>query len=228
MFVLNVGRASHFQWQRIGDFYDAQARSLLDGRWDMPKSVLGIEAIPVHGKNYMYFGPFPAFLRIPIVIFTHSLDGRLTQLSMLVAFVVLVVCACKIHWRIRVLVRGAGSVGHAEWIGVALFTFVLAGGSSLVYLASQASVYEEAIIWGVALAIAAFAAMLDFILHPSVRSLIATSIFATGSILSRATVGIGPVVGLALPRARSARAARECSHAESRRGTSARYLRSAP
>ena len=69
----------------LGGFYDLQAHSLLRGRLNVPAAPLLTEAIFLHGKAYMYYGPWPAVLRMPIALFTHQFDGRLTQLSMLLA-----------------------------------------------------------------------------------------------------------------------------------------------
>ena len=60
------------------NFFDFQARALMDGHlWVTPGS-LGIEAFHVDGREYMYFGPFPALLRIPVLWTTPEYDGRLT------------------------------------------------------------------------------------------------------------------------------------------------------
>ena len=69
-------------------FYDTQARSLLNGSWNVPSGSLGIEGFVIHGRTYTYFGPFPALLRIPIFLYTTRLDGRLTAPSMLLAWIV--------------------------------------------------------------------------------------------------------------------------------------------
>ena len=53
------------------NFFDFQARSLMDGHlWVRPGS-LGIEAFHVDGREYMYFGPFPA-LRAAVGMLTTS------------------------------------------------------------------------------------------------------------------------------------------------------------
>src|ERR687895_222770 len=62
----------------LGGFFDAQAHSLLDLRWDVPREVLSIEAFVVDGRSYMYFGPTPALLRLPVAAVTDHFDGRLT------------------------------------------------------------------------------------------------------------------------------------------------------
>ena len=59
-----------------GNFYDVQAHRMLDGDLSMPKSVLSIEGYEHDGNSYMYFGPAPAFLRLPTAALTDSLDGQ--------------------------------------------------------------------------------------------------------------------------------------------------------
>ena len=66
---------------------------------------MSIEGFVIGGRTYIYFGPMPAILRLPVLIFTHDLDGRLTQLSMLLALMVLMWAAARLHWRLRGLVR---------------------------------------------------------------------------------------------------------------------------
>ena len=60
----------------------------MDGHLWVPPGSLGIEAFHVDGREYMYFGPFPALLRIPVLWTTAEFDGRLTVVSMLLAYVV--------------------------------------------------------------------------------------------------------------------------------------------
>ena len=39
---------------------------------------MGIEGFVIDGRTYMYFGPFPALLRIPVLLVTHDFDGQMT------------------------------------------------------------------------------------------------------------------------------------------------------
>ena len=70
--VLFLGRVGLADERPAGDFYDAQARALFDGRWDLPPEVLSIEAFVVDGKTYTYFGPVPAILRMPVLAVTDE------------------------------------------------------------------------------------------------------------------------------------------------------------
>ncbi len=183
------------------DFYDAQARALLAGHWNMPASVLLIEGIVEHGRTYMYYGPVPAILRMPVLLVTHRLDGRLTQPSMLLAYLVALFFTARLGWKIRRLVAGDRDVSGAEALLVGVVMLVIGVGSSLFFLASDPIIYHEAELWGAALAIAAFDFLLSFLLRHSLLSAVLAGVFATLSILTRASVGAGPVAALALTAA---------------------------
>ncbi len=196
--MLTAGSWDLFRWQKMASFYDAQAHALLNGRWDVPQQVLGIESFTVHGKSYLYQGPVPALLRMPIVAFGDRLDGRLTQLSMLAAYVVIMMVVGHMSLRLRCMVRGDEPVTGVELVGLAGFMALLGGGSSLLYLASRAWVYHEALIWGVAFSIAAIDTLLGYLIKPSGRRLTLLSVLTTAALLSRASIGLGPLVALAL------------------------------
>ena len=187
----------------LGGFYDAQAHAWLHGRWNVPAGTLGIEGILRHGKTYLYFGPVPALLRLPIALVTHSADGRISQLSMLAAFIVAMVFLVRLVVRIRFLVRGNRPVTGFEIRIVGVTVFALGGASVLVFLAGLAVVYYEAALWGTALTIAAFDAMIDFTTSPRPRSFVIASGFSIAAILSRPSVGAAPAVALALLAARA-------------------------
>jgi len=197
--LLTGGTFDLFQWQRVGDFYDLQAHRLLGGHLSVNGLRLGVEAFTVHGNAYIYQGPIPAILRMPVVALAGgTFDGRLTQSSMLVAFAVTIVFACRLHWKARRFLRGDAPVGRAEAALVMLFTFALAGGSVVVYEASRAWVYHEALLWGCAFALASLDFMIAYIVRPTRPTLALSALFATCCLLTRASVGIGPVVGLGM------------------------------
>ena len=196
--MLAAGRLDLLRPGDLSHLYDSQAHSLLEGRWDMPRDDLGIEAWIVDGKAYMYFGPVPAILRMPVAVFTDQFDGRLTQLSMLAAFAVLLVFTTRLGWRVRGLARGNTPVGTLEAWAAGTFTFLLGAGSVVLFLASRPIVYHEAELWGAALAIAAYDFLLAFMLEPDRKSLAWAGVFAGLAFLTRGSVGGGPVAALAL------------------------------
>ena len=69
------------------NFYDLQARAMFHGRLNIPNGYMGIEAFIHDGRQYTYFGVFPSILRMPILLLTNRLDGKLTAPSMLLAWI---------------------------------------------------------------------------------------------------------------------------------------------
>ena len=124
-------------------------------------SSLGIEAFVVGGRHYLYFPPFPALLRMPLLALTDRLDGRLTAPSMLLA-------ALGARLRPRPprgrscagVVRGGAPVGRGEAFAVgAVIVASVLGGSTLVYLASEPWVYHEVYVWSAAWSVATLAGL---------------------------------------------------------------------
>ena len=198
VWILLDGHASLLQSNPLSGFYDAQARSLLQGTWAVPAGQVGVEGIRLHGRTLIYFGPFPALLRLPIVWFTDRFDGRLTQVSMLVAFVLALLGTTSLVVRVRRLRRGMAPVSPAERIAIGAFVFLAGAGSVAVYLASHAVVYHEAELWGGALAIAAFDRLVALLEAPTVQRLAVVSALCAAALLTRISVGLGPLLGLAI------------------------------
>jgi hypothetical protein len=214
-YVVFIGRAE-LTAAPTGNFYDLQARAWFDGHWDIhpytddagrplidglgnPQTPLSIEAIMIDGRAYLYYGPVPSLLRVPVLAVTDSFDGELTQFSMLGAFVVALGGLAALHWRIRCLVRGrARAVSRREVVLAGATVFALGAGTALLYLGSQPVVYHEATLWGVAFALAAYAAIIDAIVRPSARSVGWAGAWTTLALLTRVSVGFGPLVVLGL------------------------------
>lgn len=196
--LLCDGHLSLLRSDPIGGFFDLQAHSLLHGHLSVPAAGLGLEAFFVHGHAYMYYGPWPALLRMPVAAFTHRFDGRLSQLSMLVAFAVAMVFTIRLTRRIRPLVRGDAPITRIEQWATGAFVFVVGAGSVLMFLASVGWVYHEAELWGAALAIAAFDLIVACTITSARRELVLASLLTTLAFLSRGSVGAGPVAALGL------------------------------
>lgn len=197
LWLLTAGQADLLQERLFDDFFDAQARSILDGRLDVPYEVVLFEGFLVDGRTYIYFGPVPALLRIPVLLVTDSLDGRLAIPSMLVAMVVLAVATFRLSCMLRALVRDTAPVGRREPLATAALAVATLVAPPF-FLASATLVYHEAALWGVALAVAAFDAIVRYQRDPSGRRLAAASALVAASLLSRQSVGLGPLVALGL------------------------------
>jgi hypothetical protein len=182
----------------LGGVFDAQARSFLDGRWDIPPDVIKIEGFEVDGLTYTYFGPVPALLRLPVVAVTDAFDGRLTRLSLLVAWAVTLAIATRLAWRVRKVVAGDEPVGRFEEGLVALFVFTLGAGSSVAYLPARPSVFHEAIAWGVAGSLLGLDAVLSWSERRTAWRFVLAVALAALAINARASVGSGPSAALGL------------------------------
>lgn len=196
--MVNAGQLDPFHAEPFGNFYDTQAHSLLDFRWDVPAKAVAFEGFLIDGKTYLYFGPVPAILRMPVLAFADSLDGRLTQVSMLTAFVVALVFVARLSWRIRRLVRSDAPVSRLELWAVGGYMFLIGIGSVVFFLASRAFVYHETELWGAALALGGYDAILGFLEEPSRRRIVLAGTWSTLAFLTRASVGAGPLIALAV------------------------------
>ena len=181
----------------LGSFYDAQGRALLHGHLAVPAASASFEGFVIGGRTYTYFGLVPAILRLPILLVTHALDGRLTQLSMLLALIVLLVSGARAHWHVRELIRPGEPLGRAERAAVFLIALALGAGVPL-FLVSWPVVYQEAELWGAALALAAVDGVLLVIERPTRRRIAWAGALSVLAINTRVSVGLGPVIALGI------------------------------
>ena len=181
-----------------GDFYDAQARSLLHGNLAIGHRILNIEAFRSNGRTYTYFPPGPAFPRLPIVALTHRFDGRTAPLMMTIAFVIAMAGAGALLWRVRTLVRPDAEVGRGPQVVYGAVAVLVGLGTPLLFMGSRSWIYHEAALWALAFALCAYDQILAFLVKPTAWRLTRASVFAACSVLSRATIGAGPLLALVL------------------------------
>ncbi len=196
-FYTTTGGGQVFVKEVLGGAYDSQAEHFLRGDVDVDVGAISHEAMIVNGKVRMYFGAFPAFVRIPLNFVYPAGYGKWSRISGFCAGVI-------------ALFAFAGLVGTAlrssplsprdrNWVGNACIAgFAL--GSSLLLLLGNLSIYDEAIIWGLAWSLAA----LYFVIRARqaeasalTRLLLGFSVCAAGALLSRVTFGI-PFILIAL------------------------------
>lgn len=178
----------------LGAFYDEQTRAWFDGRWDADAGSFFIERINIDGRYYMYFGPWPALLRVPVLAVTSYFDGRLTRISLLAALAVLLVGASRLVWQARTLYR-EGRPTRREQAALAAFVFALGCGSSVLILSASIWVYDEAILWGAAWAVWSLCWCIAHLTAADSRTLALASATTTLAILSRPSSG---VIGVAV------------------------------
>ena len=76
-----TGGQQVFVKEVLGGAYDSQAEHFRRGNVDVDVEAIGHEAMIVDGKVRMYFGPFPAFLRIPLNFVYPAGHGKWSRIS---------------------------------------------------------------------------------------------------------------------------------------------------
>lgn len=192
----------HLQPTRYtSNFFDVQARSLFHGRLDVPLDQVGLEAFDQGGTYHLYFGLFPSLLRMPVLLVTDRFDGRLTQPSMLLAWVLLLVAVAGLTWRVRLLVRGSVDerpLDRADRVIAFGAPLLVLAATPVLFLSSVTAVYHEAILWGLAASLLAFDRLLVLLAVPTGRNVLWFAVAAVVAVSSRAALGIAPCATAAL------------------------------
>ena len=178
------------------NFYDIQARALLRGHLWVPNGSLGLEAFVHDGRQYTYFGLFPSLIRLPVLLMTHSLDGRLTAPSMLLAWLTTALFTALLMWKVRFLIRG--SQASLPWLEATSYGILLAAvlaGTVLVVLAAEPWVFSEDVAWSIALTVGSVFALLGVLERPSWRRVSVAGGLVLAANLTRGTTGYACVIG---------------------------------
>src|SRR5882757_3404535 len=192
-----TGGQQIFVKEVLGGAFDSQAEHFLRGDVGVDAAAIAHETMNVNGKVRMYFGPLPALLRVPLNLIYPAGHGKWSRISGFCAgLIALFAFAGLVGTALRsspLSSRARNWIGNACMIGFAL-------GSPLLLLLGNLSIYDEAIIWGLAWSLAA----LYFALRSRqaetnglTRSLLGFSLCAAGALLSRVTFGI-PFILIAL------------------------------
>jgi hypothetical protein len=187
------GDWTFFERESFCGFYDAQARSMIEGHLDVPPKAISFEAYIFHGKTYGYFGIGPALLRIPLVLLFGSMDGLWSRSMMMIACTTNLICAYGILLLLR---RDAEVETRSQRFLDSLFILCVAIGSTNVFMMSRSFLFHEAIMWGGTFALLFAWTMLKYLQSPSRRFLVLAAAFAFMSFHSRPTAGTGAVLAM--------------------------------
>ncbi len=192
----DLWRGSIDPFRRIasGSVYDVQARAIMHGHLALPPGSIGLEAFLRGGRTYTYFGVFPSLIRIPVLLITHSLDGRLASASIVLAWLVTAAFASLLLWRIRTVVRGDAPLGWAESASYGILLASVLTGSVLLFLASEPNIYSEDLAWSIALCCGSLFALLGVLERPSWDRVVASGVLVLLTNLNRATTGYACVI----------------------------------
>ncbi len=180
------------------NFYDLQARAIFHGHLWLANGAVGIEAFVHDGRQYTYFGLFPSLIRMPILIFTSSLDGRLTVPYILAAWLLTALFSSLLLWRIRLLIRGPGVMGRAEAAAFGVLIATILTGSVFTILASIPYVFAEDLAWSICLTVGSMFALLGVLERPSRGRVVASGLLILCANLDRLTTGWACVVAAVL------------------------------
>jgi hypothetical protein len=204
-FFTTTGSRQIFVKEMLGAAYDSHAEHLLRGDPGVDVEAIRHEAMIVDGKVRMYFGPFPSFLRMPLNLVYPEGRGNWSRIS---GFCAGIIALFAFAGLVAESLRSSPLSSRARnWLGNAcLAGFAL--GSPLLLLLGNLSIYNEAIVWGLAWSLGAL-----FFAYRSqnaeglglTRSLLGFSLCAAGALLSRITFGvplllIAPLLALRLFR----------------------------
>jgi len=180
------------------NFYDLQARAMFHGHLNIPNGYMGIEAFLHNGRQYTYFGIFPSILRMPMLLLTNRLDGKMTAPSMLLAWMATGLFSALLFWRLRIIIRGRAIMGRAEAAAFGVLTATIMGGSVLFYLAATPFIYSEDFAWSVPLTVGALFALLGVLERPSWGRVLASGLLILAVSLNRTPAGYGCTIGALL------------------------------
>jgi hypothetical protein len=198
-----TGGRQIFVKEILGGAYDSQAEHFLRGDVDVDVDAIRHESMIVNDRVRMYFGPFPAFLRIPLNFVYPAGYGKWSRIA---GFGAELIALFAFAGLVRMALRSSLLSSRARnWVGNACVVG-FAFGSPLLLLLGNLSIYDEAIIWGFAWALAAlyFACRSRTTEGAALtRSLLAFSFCAGAALLSRATFGapfilIAPILALGI------------------------------
>ena len=186
-YMVTDGEFSFDYSESFGSFYDFQAASILHGHLDVPREAIGGEAFIVHGKAYGYFGPTPAFMRIPFVVLRLAF-GKLSRAFMLLEYVGCLVFAYLILRLAVRMLRGENAL-PSNW-AIVILTANAGFGSTLLFLGSRAYIYHEAILCGAAFALASCYFSLRHLIKPEGKAWMVAWGLGLLSVNARPTAGL--------------------------------------
>jgi len=173
-----------------GSSYDSLSVSLLKGSAEIGLQDLSGECNLIENKYYMYFGPFPSFLRLFLNFVSPTNYGKWARVSCLISVAILLIFLFRI---IDLVLKKNINLSPKDMnflFVVSILSFTLS--SPVVFLISCASIYHEAILWGLCWSICSFYYFLYYLENESdkPKAIYFMSIFTGLALLSRITFSL--------------------------------------
>jgi hypothetical protein len=187
--LLSNGTMQIFAPELLDKVFDSMRLHLMHGEFDIDSKEIDFEATHINDKTYTYFEVFAALLRLLALPFTDLVRAHLARLSCLAQRSFSLPCNCGLSLSSTpACPPRAGKLRiSASWWPPP----VLSGPQ--IYLLAFAEVYDEAILWAGAMAVAFNLVVLRAALGPGLRSsdLAWLAVFAGLAFNTRSSIGIG-------------------------------------
>ncbi len=143
--------ASYGTWSLRGNevkgvAFDSLGRHLLSGDASVDDDAIGFEGLKAGSRTTMYWGPFPALLRIVPNLIFPSMYGQWSRSSCLLAALLSLLAA--VGTTHAALTADGGTLDRRRSLLLAGAAVGFGLGTPVVYLLSCSRIYHESILWG--------------------------------------------------------------------------------
>jgi hypothetical protein len=166
--LATLGSWEILRGESLGVAYDSLAANLLRGSAEVDVDAIQFERYEQDGRIFMYFGPFPAILRIALHHFAPDHYGAWSRVSTVLAVFLSAIIFSRLVSGTLSLNRAISSSGK-HWLTLAA-PFVLTLGTPLAFILSSPNIYHEAVAWGFCGTLLSLKAVVDLAIYPKKRA----------------------------------------------------------
>jgi hypothetical protein len=170
-------------------YFSAQAQSFLTGDWSVQPTFAQGECLTYTNDCRAYYGIFPSIIRIPLILMTNV---ELNPLFNLTAYAICILGSYKIITSISEYLSLTLSKASQFLLGLCLIT------SPVIFLAIRGYMYEEALLWGIALLSLTYWQLILYWSSTRKKHLYLAVILATCTLHSRVIEGVMAFAAIAL------------------------------
>ncbi|MBI5814828.1 MAG: hypothetical protein HZB29_04375 [Nitrospinae bacterium] len=172
IFIASFWIVTQGQWKLFAPVafqprYEAQAKSLLEGRLDVPDEAARPEAFYDKGNAYLYWGLAPALLRVPVIaLFPEYGFNQSRVIFLLASAAALLMAVCILRTTHVILFGRQFDTGKNAFI-FSVYILVLSLGSTNIFLLSFPEIHNEAVLLGSTFTLIALFFLLKLKTRPS-------------------------------------------------------------
>lgn len=148
---------SYGTWEMIGQelpwtkAYDSLGDSMKHLEFNVAPETIMWEGLDIDGKKYIYFGPFPAFIRMVLNYFWPENYGSWSRVSTMIALCLMTIIS---FITFSIALKNNTNINIRKYSALpVILTFGLILGTPVFYLTACTRIYSEAIMWGVSFAV---------------------------------------------------------------------------